>query len=113
MKIEFRKVPYSESEFEKSNNGLKCKGIFKKSSNIVIVLKLGIEGFNSINCDICGKLFDMRVDEKISLKIYDGVSDSEDLDIIECQDHIIDFDEIIDSEIACIKSDYYYCEKCK
>jgi hypothetical protein len=113
MRIEFRKVPYTESEFEELNNGLKCRGVFKKESNKILLLNLTIEGITPVDCDICDTKFDLKVDEKISLKLHDGISESEDLDIVECQDHFADFDEIVSSEIASIRSDYHYCEKCK
>jgi len=113
MKIEFRKIPYTESEFETVKDSLICKGIFFKESNRVISLKIDISGSTKHHCDICGDSFDLIVDEKITLKVSDGISEDEDLDIIECQDHFVDFDEIVSSEINSIKSDYHYCNKCK
>jgi hypothetical protein len=113
MKIEFRKIPYSESKFEIKDDALICRGIFFKESNRVVSLKIDIDGHTEHSCDICGDSFDLVVDENIVLKVSDGISEDEDLDIIECQDHIVDFDEIVRSEINSIKSDYHYCEKCK
>jgi hypothetical protein len=113
MKIEFRKIPYTESEFKIVKDSLNCKGTFFKESNRVISLKIYISGSTEHDCDICGDSFDLIVDENIVLKVSDGVSEDEDLDIIECQDHFVDFDEIVQSEINSIKSDYHYCKKCK
>ena len=75
-------------------------------------LDIVIGGKTTVDCDICGDAFDLEVDEKIALKVSDGISE-EDLDIIECQNHFVDFDEIVQSEISSIKADYHYCEKCK
>ena len=113
MKIEFRKVPYTAEEFEIVDGELICKGTFFKASNKIISISIDMHGKCAVDCDICGNLFDLAVDEKIALKVVDGISEDEDLDMIECQDHMVDFDGIVDGEIASIKSDYHYCENCK
>jgi len=111
MKIEFRKIPYTKSDFEIVDNFVVCKGVFFKESNRLLLIDMTMNGKTSVDCDICGEAFDLDIDESISLKVSDGISE-EDLDIIECQNHIVDFDEIVQSEISSIKSDYHYCDKC-
>ncbi len=113
MKIVFRKIPYTKSSFSIEVEGLLCDGVFYKESNKISLLDFQVAGKTPTECDRCGVLFDLCVNENLSIKICDGVSDSEDLDIIECLDQIVDFDEIVYSEIASIKSDYHYCEECK
>jgi len=113
MKIAFRKIPYTKSSFVIKTEGLLCDGIFYKESNKIALLSFQVVGKTPAECDRCGVLFDLSVDENLSIKICEGVSDSEDLDIIECLNQIVDFDEIVHSEVASIKSDYHYCEKCK
>jgi uncharacterized metal-binding protein YceD (DUF177 family) len=113
MKIEFRKIPYTKSDFKITDELLVCDGTFFKESNRIVRVDIIMSGQTTIDCDICGEPFDLEIDEKQELKVSDGVSEEEDLDIIECQDHFIGFDDIIDSEIASIKSDYHYCKKCK
>ena len=112
MKIEFRKIPYTKSDFKVTDNLLISEGTFFKESNKIVRINIIMSGQTTIDCDICGDSFDLEIDETIALKVSDGISE-EDLDIIECQDHIVDFDEIVQSEISSIKADYHYCEKCK
>jgi hypothetical protein len=112
MKIEFRKIPHTKSDFKIVDNLVICNGTFFKESNRIVRLDIVISGKTTVDCDICGDAFDLEMDETTALKISDGISE-EDLDIIECQDHFVDFDEIVQGEINSIKSDYHYCEKCK
>jgi len=113
MKIEFRKIPHTKSDFKVIDDLLICDGTFVKESNRLVRIDIILSGKTTVDCDICGDIFDLEIDESISLKVSDGLSDEEDLDIIECQNHMVDFDEIVQSEISSIKSDYYYCIKCK
>lgn len=65
-------------------------------------------------CDRCGEEFSLHVDEKVETFASNGVAkDSTCENIIEFYDECIDFDMIFTSELECIKSDYFYCEKCK
>ncbi len=112
MKIEFRKIPHTKSDFKIVDDLVICDGTFFKESNKILHLDIVISGKTTVDCDICGDAFDLEMDETVALKVSDGISE-EDLDIIECQDHMVDFDEIVQSEISSIKADYHYCEKCK
>jgi hypothetical protein len=113
MQIEFRKIPYTKSDFEIKDDLLVCYGTFFKESNRLISVDIVMSGKITVDCDICGDTFDLSINEKQELKVSDGVSEKEDLDIIECQNHVVDFDEIVESEIASIRSDYHYCKNCK
>jgi hypothetical protein len=55
------------------------------------------------------------LDEKLELTLSDGIYDEDDnlLDVIEFFEGYIDIDEIIESEVASIKSDFHYCKDCK
>ena len=112
MKIEFRKVPFAAQEFEVVDGELICKGTFFKESNKIVLIDINMHGKCMVDCAICGEEFDLSVDETIKLKVRDGVSEDEDLDIIECQDHMVDLDEIVEGEISSIRSDYHYCKNC-
>jgi uncharacterized metal-binding protein YceD (DUF177 family) len=113
MKIEFRKIPNTKSEFSIKEDNICCSGSFYRESNKIVFCDMSISGQIKTDCDRCGEEFDLDVAEKAALKICDGKTESEDLDIIECQDHIVDFDEIANGEIASILSDYHYCNRCK
>ena len=112
MKIEFRKISDKEQSFEKDFDSLKCIGNFKKESDKIVLFNAKLVGEMESICDRCGDEFDVDIDEEISLKLIDGYSEEDDLDVIECFDSMIDFDEIINSEIESLKSDYHSCEDC-
>ncbi len=113
MKIEFRKIPYTKSEFSITKDKILCCGNFYKESNKIVSCDISIDGQVKIDCDRCGEEFDLKLAEKVAIKVCDGKVFGEDLDIVECQNHIVDFDEIAEGEIASILSDYYYCDRCK
>ncbi len=113
MRILFRKVPYRESNLKIVRDRVVFDGVFYKKSEKIVVADIKMSGSLPIECDRCGDLYDLRIDEELTLKISDGLLDIEDLDTIECFKSEINFDEIIDSEISSIKSDYHYCQKCK
>ncbi len=113
MKIEFRKIPYTKSEFNIIEDKICCSGSFYKESNKIIFCDISISGEVKSDCDRCGEEFDLKVSENATIKICDGISESEDLDMVECQDHIVDFDEIARGEISSVLSGYHYCARCK
>jgi len=113
MKIEFRKIPYTKSDLKITDDLLICEGTFFKESSRIVAVDMTMSGQTTVDCDICGDTFDLSIDEVQKFKVCDGISEDEDLDMIECQNHIVDFDEIVQSEISSIKSDYHYCDKCK
>lgn len=113
MTIEFRKIPYNNSPCIIENEGVVFNGCFKKLSHKFVGLEGTLFGSMPLICDKCGKKFDFTINEVINLKICDGFcKNEEDLDIIESFDSVIDFDEIIKSEMEAIRSDYHYCQDC-
>ena len=113
MKIEFKKISDQDHSLELNIDGLKCVGNFKKESNDIVLLNAKLSGEMESICDQCGDEFDVEIDEDIVLRIVDGYSKiQDDLDVIECFDSVIDFNDIINSEIESLKSDYYSCEDC-
>jgi uncharacterized metal-binding protein YceD (DUF177 family) len=117
MKIEFRKIPLNDTEFEIYENSVKFSGIFSKISQKLAKLESNITGDCEIDCCKCGKTFSMDIDEKIDMLLSDGIylssEDEEDDNIvIEIEDHIVDFNEILNSEIESLKSEYFTCEEC-
>jgi hypothetical protein len=113
MKIEFRKVPSTKKEINVSFDSVKLEGTFCKISQRLVEIKSTLSGNVTFDCYKCGVRFEKYIDEELDFLISDGIysGDSEDL-IIEVEDHIIDFDEIIESELSSIKSDYHPCEEC-
>jgi len=115
MKIEFRKVPFKESEFNTSYENLALNGIFYKENPHLVKLNSSLKGEVEVSCIKCLENFVREVDEELNLILTDRVFDGfdEQYDVIEIENSFIDFDEILKSEIESIKSDYNVCDKCK
>ena len=113
MKIEFRKIPYQESPFSITHKKILFEGSFKRDSSRLVSVNSLLSGQISLQCDRCGEDFIENIYEPLVFKVSDGNFSGEDIDIIECENSIIDFDEIVISEIEAIKSDYHYCDTCK
>jgi uncharacterized metal-binding protein YceD (DUF177 family) len=115
MKIEFRKVPFKESEFNTSYEDLTLNGIFYKENPHLVKLNGSLKGKVEVSCIKCLNNFTIDIDEKLNLILTDRVFDGfdEEYDVIEIENSFINFDEIIISEIESIKSDYNICESCE
>ena len=117
MKIEFRKVPLQDSEFKINNNSVEFSGIFSKISSKLAKLESNISGECEVECCKCGQPFTIKLDEKLDLLISDGIYSSNDEEdervVIEVEDHMVDFDGILISELESIKSEYFVCDGCK
>lgn len=115
MKIEFRRIGHTPKEFEVYKDGIIFRGTLELKKRNLIELKADISGNLEIDCDVCAKSFDRMIKEKSSLLlsygIYEGENDT--LDVYEIFTEIIDIDEILDSELEVIKSDYYKCNECE
>ena len=114
MKIEFRKVPPTAKEFSTSFASVKLEGTFCKISSLLIKVDAHLTGNTDVNCCRCGDEEIIAIDEKIDFLLSDGIyndNESEDL-VIEVENHTIDFDEIIESELASLGSDYHICQTC-
>ena len=116
MKVEFRKVPNTAKEFEIISNSVKFLGTFSKISNRLVKIDSEIIGNYEVECCKCGNEISKKIDEKINFTVSDGIFSSEDEKeneiIIEIDNHIIDFEEILNSELESFKSDYYVCDNC-
>ncbi|WP_321469892.1 hypothetical protein [Halarcobacter sp.] len=116
MKIEFRKVPQTPKEFTAEFNSVKIEGTFCKMSPSLVKIDGKLTGKTSITCARCGQDETVTLDEDINFILSDGIyksSSEEDDLIIEIEDSLINFDEIIESEISSIQSDYYICSECE
>ncbi len=116
MKIEFKKVPQSPKNFVTEFNSVRIEGTFCKISPSLVKIDANLTGETSVECCRCGENDTITLNEELNFLISDGIyknesSESEDL-IIEVEDNIIDFDEIIQSEVSSIYSDYHICANC-
>jgi len=119
VKIEFRKIPLNDTEFEISSDSVKFLGNFSKISSKLVRVDAKLIGKCDIDCCKCGSNIVHDIDEKVDFLISDGIytqdeqHNDEGFIIIEIDDHIINFEEILHSEIESLKSEYYICDTCK
>ena len=117
MKIEFRKIPLDESEFEISSNSVKFLGTFSKISSKLAKINSKLVGKCDVDCCKCGTTFTIPVNTEVKFLVSDGIysseQDEEEFVIIEVEEHLMDFDEILHSEIESLKSEYHICDTCK
>jgi uncharacterized metal-binding protein YceD (DUF177 family) len=116
LKIELRKVPFNKSDFETSLNNVVMKGSFYKETPNIAKIEAILSGEVEVECVKCLKPFTKKIEEKLKLIITDRVYSGFDneYDVIEINSNIIDFDDIITSEIESVKLEYNnICEECK
>jgi hypothetical protein len=118
MKIEFRKAPLNPSEFEIISNSVKFLGTFSKISSKLAKINARLSGNYDVECCKCGTNINIEVNDTIDFLISDGIyvpnqHDDDKFVIIEVEDHFIDFDEILHSELESLRSEYYICDTCK
>jgi uncharacterized metal-binding protein YceD (DUF177 family) len=116
LKVLLRKVTKTPLDFEVSSNEITFKGYLEYHGGKLILLKANLKGSLKKPCDICAEEFNMKVDEEVEFFISDGIYEDEnniDLDVVESFDGNADIEEILNSEIELIKSDYHSCINCK
>ncbi|MDD2639689.1 MAG: hypothetical protein PHS65_01725 [Arcobacteraceae bacterium] len=113
MKIELKKIPQAPKEFQTEFNSVKLEGNFCKMSPSLVKIEADLSGSIPIECCRCGKSEDLELNEPLNFLLSDGIFDKEsDELVIEIENGIIDFDEIIQNETASIQSDYHFCKEC-
>lgn len=116
MKVVLRKVSATPLDFEIKSNEITFKGYLQYDSGKLILLKAKLSGKIDVDCDICADEFKLDVDEDVEFFISDGIYEKNEdslLDVVEVLNSVADLDEIMNSEIELIKSDYNICENCK
>ena len=116
MKIELKKIPFNPKEFETSYEGMSLKGVFYKENHNLAKIEATLSGEVEVDCNRCATTFTRKINEDLKLiitdKIYNGFN--EEYDVIEINSNIIDFDDIITSEIESIKLDFEnICNDCQ
>ncbi|MCD6191044.1 MAG: hypothetical protein J7K14_05830 [Sulfurimonas sp.] len=116
MKVTLRKVTKTPLDFVVKSDEITFKGYLEYHGGKLILLKATLMGSLEKSCDICAEEFIMPVNEEVEFFISDGVYEDEssiELDVVESFDGIADIDELLNSEIELIKSDYHSCDECK
>ena len=113
MKIEFKKVPQDKKDLKVSFDSVNIEGTFCRISPSLVKIEAKLTGEVLVDCSRCPKDIELKLNEDLNLLISNGIFKGieDDFLVIEV-DEIIDFDEIIKSEINSIKSDYYLCSDC-
>ena len=116
MKITLRKVGKTPLDFEVKSDEITFKGYLQYDANKLILLKAKLSGKITVGCDVCAEEFKLDVDEDVEFFISDGVYEKDEdslLEVVESFDSTADLEELMNSEIELIKSDYNSCENCK
>jgi hypothetical protein len=116
LKVSLKKVNKTPLDFEVKSNEITFKGYLQYDADKLILLKARLSGKIDADCDVCANEYKLEIDEEIEFFISDGIYEkSEDslLDVVESLDSIADLEELMNSEIELIKSDYNSCEDCK
>ena len=102
-------------DFKVKSNEITFKGYLEYHLGKLILLKADLTGSVDTQCSKCGEDFNLSLDEKIEFFISDGLYDGDDIDIdvVESFNSLADINELLNSEIELIKSDYHSCENCK
>jgi uncharacterized metal-binding protein YceD (DUF177 family) len=116
MKVTLRKVGKTPVDFEVKSDEITFKGYLQYDSGKLILLKANLDGVALTECSQCGEELKLPVNEEIEIFISDGIyegDNSREIDVVESFNSIADLDELLNSEIELIKSDYHSCENCK
>ena len=116
MKVILRKVGKTPLDFDIKTDEITFKGFLQYHSGKLILLKANLSGEINTNCNICADEFKLDVDETIEFYLHSGIYEVENevlLDVVECFNDTADLDEILNSELELIKSDYNTCKNCK
>ena len=116
MKVTLRKVTKTPLDFNIKSNEITFKGYLQYDAGKLILLKADLTGSVETECSKCGEEFRLPLDEKIEFFISDGIYSDEhnlDIDVVESFDSSADLDELLNSELELIRSDYHSCKNCK
>jgi len=116
MKIMLRKVTKTPLDFEVKSKEITFKGYLEYHGGKLILLKANLNGQLDKSCDICAEEFNLPLNEDVEFYISDGMFEDDgsvDLDVVESFDGNADMEELMNSEIELIKSDYHVCDNCK
>jgi hypothetical protein len=115
MKIEFRKIPFEAKKFSFTSNSVLFEGNFGKITSTLAKFDAKMSGNITLSCYKCGEDMNLNICEDINFIVSDGIylDDKYEETVIEVDNNIIDFNELIDSEITSINSDYHKCDNCQ
>ena len=116
MQITIKKVGKTQLDFEVKSDEITFIGYLLYDANKLILLKAKLSGKLITECDICAEEFKLDVDEYVEFFISDGIYEKDEdsiVDVVESFDSTVEIEDLMNSEIELIKSDYNSCENCK
>ena len=115
MKVILRRVRQTPLDFLVKSDEITFKGYLVYNSSRLIALKANLNGSIITDCDVCANDFSMNINEEIDFFLHSGIYKGNNnlIDVVECMNDTADLDEILNSEIELIKSDYKCCQNCK
>jgi len=116
LKVILRRVKKTPLDFTVKSNEITFKGYLQYHTGKLILLKANLNGFIEKSCDVCAEEFKMSLNEEIEFFISDGIYEDDnsiELDVVESFNGSADIEELLNSEIELIKSDYHSCDECK
>ena len=115
MKVILRKVTKTPLDFKIKSKEITFKGFLQYHAGKLILLEADLSGITDTECSKCGEEFKLSVDEKVKFFLTDGLYDGDDIefDVVENFNDSVDLNELLDSEIELIKSDYHSCNDCE
>jgi hypothetical protein len=116
MTVELRKISKTPLDFEINSNDVNFKGYLQYHGGKLILLDAKLSGSLDVQCSVCGEDISLALDDDLKFFISDGIFQDDDnieLDVVEVLNSKADLDEILNSEIELIKSDYFRCDNCQ
>lgn len=113
--IPFKQLNSIPLEFSvKAENALFTGTILLKKYNIA-QLNGTISGSITVDCDICAETVERPINEEVNFYLSDGIitTNEDELDIVEITSAMINMEELFNSEIELLKSDYFCCSNCE
>jgi hypothetical protein len=113
--IPFKHINSIPLEFDVVVGNAFFKGTLVHKKGRIAQLNGTITGSISIPCDLCAEMVEKALNEELFFYLSDGiVSENDDeLDIVEITTPMINMEELLNSELELIKSDYYCCPQCE
>lgn len=113
--IPFKHLDSVPMAFEAKQSKVVFSGTIVHKKHNIAQLNGTIAGSISISCDICAEVVERALNEEVSFYLSDGIVHENDneLEIVEIENSVIDLDELFNSELELIKSDYFCCSNCE
>ncbi|HEX5623124.1 MAG TPA: YceD family protein [Sulfuricurvum sp.] len=113
--IPFKHLNSVPLAFEAKQDKALFSGTIVHKKHNIAQLNGTITGSISIPCDMCAEIVEKSLNEEVTFYLADGIvhDNDKDLDIVEIEKSIIDMDELLNSEIELLKSDYFCCSNCE